>query len=106
MAVQAGVPIVPVVISNYYEIYSAKEKRFNAGTLRCRGKKLSSILIYIYFFFIHLILIFCLVLPPISTEGVAEESADIEKLANMCRDQMLATLKEITPPRQIKNKTQ
>ena len=51
MAVQAGVPIVPVVISNYYEIYSAKEKRFNAGTLRCRGKKLSSILIYIYFFY-------------------------------------------------------
>lgn len=37
MAVQAGVPIVPVVISNYYDLYSAKEKRFDAGTLRCRG---------------------------------------------------------------------
>lgn len=57
-------------------------------------------------FFIHLILILRLVLPPISTEGVAEESADIEKLANLCRDQMLAALKEITPARQIKNKTQ
>lgn len=82
MAVQAGVPIVPVVISNYYDLYSAKEKRFEAGTLRCR------------------------VLPPISTEGVAEDSADIEKLANKCRDEMLATLKEITPARQIKNKSQ
>lgn len=53
------------------------------------------------FFFFYL-----LVLPPISTEGVAEDSADIEKLANKCRDQMLATLKEITPARQIKNKSQ
>ncbi|CEP10151.1 hypothetical protein [Parasitella parasitica] len=82
MAVQAGVPIVPVVISNYYDLYSAKEKRFNAGTLYCR------------------------VLPPISTQGVVEESADIEKLANLCRDQMLAALKEITPARQVKNKAQ
>lgn len=38
MAVQAKVPIVPVVFSNYSNLYSAKEKRFNAGTLRCRGK--------------------------------------------------------------------
>lgn len=39
MAVQARVPIVPVVIANYNEFYSVKEKRFISGTLRCRGKK-------------------------------------------------------------------
>lgn len=38
MAVQAGVPIVPIVLANYHELYSSKEKRFNPGTLRCRGK--------------------------------------------------------------------
>lgn len=105
MAVQAGVPIVPVVISNYYDLYSAKEKRFDAGNLRCRGN------IYIYMTWsnhpIYSPDVFRpLVLPPISTESVAEDSADIEKLANECRDQMLATLKEITPARQIKNKSQ
>lgn len=39
MAVQAGVPIVPIVIANYSNLYSAKEKRFVPGTLRCRGKR-------------------------------------------------------------------
>jgi lysophosphatidate acyltransferase len=80
MAVQAKVPIIPVVIANYYDFYSAKEKRFNAGTLRCR------------------------VLPAISTENVKEESADIEKLANECRDKMLIALKEITPAHTNTNK--
>ncbi|RCH82221.1 1-acylglycerol-3-phosphate O-acyltransferase, partial [Rhizopus stolonifer] len=36
MAVQARVPIVPVVFSNYYDIYSAKEKRFTNGVVRCK----------------------------------------------------------------------
>ncbi|CAO3615869.1 unnamed protein product [Mucor hiemalis] len=82
MAVQAHVPIVPVVIANYTEFYSAKERRFNAGTLRCR------------------------VLPPISTENVSESSADVEKLANECREKMLVALKEITPvPQQKKTES-
>ncbi|KAI8389488.1 hypothetical protein BD560DRAFT_430443 [Blakeslea trispora] len=78
MAVQAHVPIVPVVLSNYTDLYSAKQKRFTSGVVRCR------------------------VLPPISTEGVQEASADIEKLATECREQMLTALKEIT----IKDKSQ
>ncbi|KAI8988319.1 hypothetical protein BDF20DRAFT_814337 [Mycotypha africana] len=73
MAVQAGVPVVPVVIANYNEAYNAKKKRFLPKTIRCK------------------------VLPPISTEGVAEDSAEIEKLTNKCRDQMLEALQEITP---------
>ncbi|KAI8879098.1 1-acylglycerol-3-phosphate O [Backusella circina FSU 941] len=78
MAVQARVPIVPVVIGNYYDLYSAKEKRSIPGKLRCK------------------------VLPPISTKDIKEDSADIEKLANHCRDQMLVALKEITYPRAAK----
>lgn len=78
MAVQARVPIVPVVIANYTDLYSAKERKFKSGTVRCR------------------------VLPPISTENVNESSADVEKLANECRDQMLAALKEITPAKDKK----
>ncbi|KAI8353619.1 hypothetical protein EDC96DRAFT_484769 [Choanephora cucurbitarum] len=78
MAVQAHVPIIPVVLSNYTDLYSAKQKRFNSGVVRCR------------------------VLPAISTEGVEETSADIEKLATECREQMLTALKEIT----IKDKSQ
>lgn len=74
MAVQARVPIVPVVFANYYELYSAKEKRFIPGTIKCR------------------------VLPPISTTDILEESAEVQKLADNCRDQMLIALKEITPP--------
>lgn len=78
MAVQAKVPIVPVVMANYYDLYSAKEKRFNTGTVKCK------------------------VLPPISTTDVVEESAEVQKLVDNCRDQMLAALKEITPPRNKK----
>ncbi|KAI7903601.1 uncharacterized protein BX663DRAFT_507047 [Cokeromyces recurvatus] len=73
MAVQAGVPIIPIVIANYNNLYNNKQKRFISGTVRCR------------------------VLPPISTENIKEESADVEKLANKCREQMLVALKEITP---------
>ncbi|GAA5804375.1 hypothetical protein HPULCUR_009863 [Helicostylum pulchrum] len=73
MAVQARVPIIPVVFANYYEFYSAKEKRFNPGTIRCK------------------------ILPPISTQFIKEESSDVQKFADDCREQMLAALKEITP---------
>ncbi|KAI7888983.1 uncharacterized protein EV154DRAFT_424738 [Mucor mucedo] len=73
MAVQARVPIVPVVLANYYNLYSAKEKRFNPGTVKCR------------------------ILPPISTKDVLEESSEVQKLADSCREQMLIALKEISP---------
>lgn len=78
MAVQAKVPIVPVVIGNYSHLYSAKQKRYDSGAIRCR------------------------VLPPISTENVKEESADIEELATECRRQMLDVLKEISSSEALK----
>ncbi|KAI8976773.1 hypothetical protein BDB01DRAFT_727405 [Pilobolus umbonatus] len=72
MAVQAHVPIVPIVFANYHDLYDSKLKRFKRGTIYCK------------------------VLPAISTDGYKEESADIEKLLNLVRDQMNDTVKEIT----------
>lgn len=37
LAVQAGVPIVPVVVANYSDVLYAKEWRFNAGTIPVKG---------------------------------------------------------------------
>jgi lysophosphatidate acyltransferase len=47
-------------------------------------------------------MLYILVLPPISTKDIKEGSADIEKLANDCRDLMVTALKEITYPRAAK----
>jgi lysophosphatidate acyltransferase len=38
MAVQAGVPIVPIVIANYNHLYDSKAKRFIPGVVPIRGK--------------------------------------------------------------------
>jgi lysophosphatidate acyltransferase len=37
MAVQAGVPIVPIVIANYNHLYDSKAKRFNSGVVPIKG---------------------------------------------------------------------
>jgi len=73
MAVQAGVPIIPIVIANYHEIYSAKNKIFGHGNVRIR------------------------ILPSISTEGYDSTSEDVSRLSDIVRGEMLKTLKEITP---------
>lgn len=39
MAVQARVPVIPVVIANYNNIYSTKSKRFVPGNVNIKGKK-------------------------------------------------------------------
>lgn len=38
LAVQAGVPIVPVVVANYSDILYIKSWRFNSGTILIKGK--------------------------------------------------------------------
>ena len=37
LAVQAGVPILPVVAENYSKVLDVKAKRFNSGTIRVKG---------------------------------------------------------------------
>ncbi|KAG0191478.1 1-acylglycerol-3-phosphate O-acyltransferase [Apophysomyces sp. BC1034] len=72
MAVQAHVPIIPVVIANYHHLYNSKSKTFDAGSVNVR------------------------VLPPVSTEGVESDSASIEALGTNVRELMLTALKEIS----------
>lgn len=38
LAVQAGADILPVVAENYSQVLNVKAKRFNAGTIRVKGK--------------------------------------------------------------------
>jgi len=75
LAIQAGIPIVPVVTENYWRIY--RKGVFGSGTLKVR------------------------VLPPIPTTDLT--AADVSTLAIRVRDQMLAALRDISvkvPPGQ------
>ncbi|KAH8176311.1 acyltransferase domain-containing protein [Sarocladium implicatum] len=66
LAVQAGVPIVPVVVANYSHIMFVRDMVFNAGTIPVK------------------------VLDPISTKGLT--AADVEELTRATRDTMLKEL--------------
>ncbi|WWC62404.1 uncharacterized protein I303_105000 [Kwoniella dejecticola CBS 10117] len=72
LAVQSGVPVVPVVCENYHRLFDGKTQ-FNRGTLKIK------------------------VLPPIPTTGLT--AADVPALMEKTRDMMLNTLKEISAPR-------
>ncbi|KAJ7755912.1 1-acylglycerol-3-phosphate O [Mycena metata] len=68
LAVQAGLPIVPIVVENYWHLYH--KNVFDSGVIRVR------------------------VLPPIPTTDLT--AADVPDLVTRVRDQMLATLIEIS----------
>ncbi|CAK9292093.1 unnamed protein product [Gordionus sp. m RMFG-2023] len=76
LAVQAQVPICPVVFSSYYPFYCRYEKRFNSG----------------------IVLVTCL--PPIPTKGMT--TADVDQLTDHVRAVMLkvfvTTSAAISPP--------
>ncbi|CEP08298.1 hypothetical protein [Parasitella parasitica] len=78
MATQAKVPIIPIVIQNYKDIYNAKEKHFGYGNITIK------------------------ILPPIDTTDIPESSESVDKLTTEVRNQMLATLKEISQGQQHK----
>lgn len=63
LAVQAQVPIVPIVVANYSHVLNLKEKRFRPGTVPVT------------------------VLPPIQTKGL--EAKDVDTLVEKCRAAML-----------------
>ncbi|KAI9304571.1 hypothetical protein BJ944DRAFT_266650 [Cunninghamella echinulata] len=73
MAIQARVPIIPVVIANYNDVYSSKEKRFVPGNVNIK------------------------VLPPVPTTDVNEDSASVDQLCTSVRESMLTALREISP---------
>ncbi|KAF2139096.1 uncharacterized protein K452DRAFT_328420 [Aplosporella prunicola CBS 121167] len=66
LAVQAQVPIVPIVVANYSNVLNIKRKIFRSGTVPVK------------------------VLPPIKTEGLT--AADVDRLTTETREAMLKTL--------------
>ncbi len=70
LAIQAQVPIVPVVVANYSNVLNVKRKIFRPGTIPAR------------------------VLEPIATRGKTKE--DVDALLQEVREKMLAALKELT----------
>ncbi|KAL7324859.1 1-acylglycerol-3-phosphate O-acyltransferase [Mucor circinelloides] len=79
MATQAKVPIIPIVIQNYKDIYNAKQKHFGYGDVKIK------------------------ILPPVDTTDIPENSESVDKLTTDIRNQMLATLKEISSDQQDKS---
>ncbi|XP_049620664.1 1-acyl-sn-glycerol-3-phosphate acyltransferase alpha isoform X2 [Suncus etruscus] len=70
LAVQAQVPIVPIVMSSYRDFYCKKERRFTSGQCQVR------------------------VLPPVPTEGLTPD--DVPVLADTVRHSMLTVFREIS----------
>lgn len=70
LAIQAQVPIVPIVVANYSNVLSIREKRFWGGRIPIR------------------------VLRPVETSGL--EAKDVEHLCQDVRERMMEALVEIT----------
>jgi len=70
LAVQAGIPIIPVVCENYWRLYH--KGVFESGTLRLK------------------------VLPPVPTTGLT--TSDVVELSSRVREMMLGVLREISTP--------
>ncbi|CAG8760845.1 17978_t:CDS:2, partial [Gigaspora rosea] len=78
MAVQAGIPIVPIVVANYIDIYSSTRRIFRGGELHIK------------------------VLPPIETTNLnADDKEQINSLMEKTREVMLNTIREITPNNKV-----
>ena len=69
LAVQAAVPVVPVVCENYHRLFDGK-RLFERGTLKIK------------------------ILPPIPTQGLSSE--DVGQLAQDVRESMMTTLKDLS----------
>lgn len=69
LAIQAQVPIVPIVVANYSNVLNVKKKTFQPGRIPVK------------------------ILEPISTKGKTKE--DVDQLLDEVRSKMLGTLKEL-----------
>lgn len=85
LAIQSGIPIIPLVAENYWRLY--RKGVFDEGKIRVRGKTTVYCAIVIK-------LTCDLVLKPIPTTGLTE--ADAGALALRVHEVMLAALKEIS----------
>ena len=83
-AIQAGVPIVPVVVANYERLFSFKKRRFEGGKVQIRGEPRGSWRKWL-----------TAVLDPIPTTDLS--ISDVDKLACETREKMLDVLQKISP---------
>jgi lysophosphatidate acyltransferase len=92
LAVQAQVPIVPVVVANYSHVLWVKGLVFNAGRIPCKGRP------FFFFFFCSpvepLTNTESTVLDPIPTTGLT--AADVDELTRSTRSLMLQELYALT----------
>lgn len=86
LAVQAGVPIVPVVAANYSDILYVKAWRFRSGSIPVKGK--SKLLLNLC------CVLIILVLKPIETKGL--KASDVDDLARDTREMMLREIVALT----------
>ncbi|KAI9716381.1 MAG: 1-acylglycerol-3-phosphate O-acyltransferase [Chrysothrix sp. TS-e1954] len=76
LAIQAQVPIVPIVVANYSEVLSFRKRIFTSGTIAVQ------------------------VLPPVLTTGL--KSVDVEHLSASVRDRMISELRKLTQDEQAR----
>jgi lysophosphatidate acyltransferase len=84
-AIQAGVPIVPVVVANYERLFSIKRRRFESGKVKIQGTLTTSP---------EKVTRWQLVLDPITTTDLT--SADVDRIALETREKMLTVLEKIS----------
>ena len=109
LAIQAGIPIIPVVTENYWRLYH--KGVFDEGTIKTRGGLASHVNTVLCRAdnFLFLFSILSTVLPPIPTIGLT--ASDIPELATRVRNQMLEALHEMSivlpgrPEQKIQEKT-
>ncbi len=96
LAVQAGVPIVPVVAANYSYLYSTSKLRFHSGRVPIRGLSLLSLLSFVSVLLVSACRLTSAhpVLDPIPTEGLTSD--DVADLTERVRDAMLKALVSLT----------
>jgi len=86
LAINAKIPIVPIVVENYWRIYH--KGVFDTGVIKVKGKETTMFLktdheFFFFFFFLP-------VLPPIPTTSMT--SADVQDFATHVRELMLEAL--------------
>ena len=110
LAVQAQLPIVPIVCENYAHVYHAKSKCFDGGEIVVRGAcrcSYSSRLCNAPVPTLTFSFSWCMcaypaapVLPPISTEGLTSSHDDIQALTDKTRNAMLEAIEDLGRRRQ------
>ena len=94
-AVSGQMPIIPIVISTYGDIFSVRRKKWEGGTIRIKGMRARLLIVFLYSVQRHLTYA-QLVLEPIQTKGMLVN--EVNSLMEKTRTAMLHALNEISPP--------